>query len=165
MRAVFSLVDRVVEALVVIIFAVIVVVGLAQVSNRYFLNMSLSWSEELQRYGQIWLVFLAVPAAYRRTLHMGIEGLRGRLGSRHRKLLERAIDALWVALGGAIAYGTVLLMGVLKSQRSAGLGLPMHWVYAGVLLGALYMVFVGIRRLLGEDTAAGARRSDEVAGM
>lgn len=147
-----SYIDRVVETVVVIVFAVMITVGAAQVFNRYFLNVSLSWSEELQRYGQIWLVFLAVPIAYRRGMHMGIGGLRNVLGDEGRKWFVRAIDVLWIFLGGAIALGTSQFMGVLSTQRSAGLNLPMNWVYAGILIGACYMVLIGIRRIVGSFT-------------
>ena len=147
MKPVFGAIDRSIEALIVFIFFAIVAVGAAQVFNRYFLNASLSWSEEFQRYGQIWMVFLAIPAAYRRGMHMGVEGLKAMLPERGRDLLIRFIDVLWIGLGGTIAVGTLQLMTVLQTQRSAGLGLPMHWVYGGVLIGALYMVLVGGRRL------------------
>jgi TRAP-type C4-dicarboxylate transport system permease small subunit len=140
-------IDRLVESALIVIFAAMIAVGAAQVFNRYFLNISLSWSEEFQRYGQIWLVFLAVPVAYRRGMHMGIDGLRRFLGENGRRWFTRVIDMLWLVLGGAIALGTWQFMGPLSTQRSAGLSLPMHWVYAGVLLGACYMMLVGLRRL------------------
>jgi TRAP-type C4-dicarboxylate transport system permease small subunit len=131
------------------IFASMICVGTAQVFNRYFLNVSLSWSEEYQRYGQIWLVFFAVPIAYRRGMHMGIEGLRTYLGRSGRIWFVRVVDVLWLVLGGCIALGVIRFMGVLSTQRSAGLNLPMHWVYAGILIGALYMILIGFRRLGG----------------
>lgn len=139
--------DRLVEAVVVVTFAAMIAVGAAQVFNRYFLNVSLSWSEEFQRYGQIWLVFLAVPVAYRRGMHMGISGLRRYLGEPGRRWFTRFIDLCWMLLGGAIALGTLQFMGLLSTQRSAGLNLPMHWVYSGILIGACYMILIGIRRL------------------
>ncbi len=143
-----SYIDRMVETVVVVTFAAMITVGTAQVFNRYFLNVSLSWSEEFQRYGQIWLVFLAVPIAYRRSMHMGIAGLRNYLSDNSRKWFVRTVDLLWIFLGGAIALGTLQFMGVLSTQRSAGLGLPMNWVYAGILIGACYMVLIGIRRIV-----------------
>lgn len=147
MQRVLTVIDRLVETTVVVIFAAMILVGTAQIFNRYFLNASLSWSEEFQRYGQIWLVFLAIPVAYRRGLHMGIEGLRGILGESGRRAMMRAIDILWLVLGGAIALGTLQFMGVLATQRSAGLGLPMDWAYSGILGGAFYIIFIAVRRL------------------
>nr|CAD6596155.1 TRAP transporter small permease [arsenite-oxidising bacterium NT-25]CAD6617442.1 TRAP transporter small permease [Rhizobium sp. Khangiran2] len=142
-----SIVDRLVETIVIVTFAAMIAVGTAQVFNRYFLNVSLSWSEEFQRYGQIWLVFLAIPVAYRRGMHMGIAGLRNVLSESGRRWFVRFIDLCWIGLGIAIALGTYQFMGLLRTQRSAGLGLPMNWVYMGILMGAAYMVLIGIRRI------------------
>lgn len=152
MRRMMSWIDRAVETMVVVLFAAMISVGTAQVFNRYFLNISLSWSEEFQRYGQIWLVFLAVPIAYRRGMHMGIEGLRRYLGESGRRWFMRGLDILWLVLGGSIATGTFRFLGVLSTQRSAGLSMPMHWVYMGVLLGALYMCLISVRRLVASLT-------------
>jgi TRAP-type transport system small permease protein len=148
MRRLMMVIDRAVEAVVIVMFAAMIAVGTAQVVNRYFLNVSLSWSEEFQRYGQIWLVFLAVSVAYRRGMHMGIAGLRNVLGESGQRWFTRAIDVLWLVLGGAIALGTFQFMGLLSTQRSAGLNLPMHWVYSGILIGACYMILIGVRRII-----------------
>jgi TRAP-type C4-dicarboxylate transport system permease small subunit len=161
MGRLMSAIDRTVEAAVIVVFGAMIAVGTAQVFNRYFLNVSLSWSEEFQRYGHIWLVFLAIPIAYRRGMHMGIAGLRNFLGAHGQVWFTRAIDVLWLVLGGAIALGTYRLMGVLSTQRSAGLGLPMHWVYAGVLIGASYMILIGVRRLLASFMGHDPLGSDE----
>lgn len=142
------MIDRAVETSIVAIFGAIVLVGAAQVFNRYVLNYSLSWSEEFQRYGQIWMVFLAIPVAYRRGLHMGIEGLRNILGDAGRRRLVCIIDVLWLVLGGSIAIGTIRFMSLLSTQRSPGMGLPMHWVYGGILLGSVYMLFISVRRIV-----------------
>ena len=74
--------DRAIEMLIFVIFLGIVIVGTMQVCNRFFLNLSLSWSEELQRYGQIWIVFLGIPVAYRHSVHIGMEMLTDRLADR-----------------------------------------------------------------------------------
>ncbi|WEX10914.1 TRAP transporter small permease [Chelativorans sp. AA-79] len=140
-------IDRLVEALVVICFGAIVLVGAAQVFNRYFFNFSLSWSEEFQRYGQIWMIFLAIPVAYRRGMHIGMETLHPILSDTGRRVFLAVVDILWLALAVAMLTGLERLVQVLQMQRSPGLGLPMHWVYGGMILGALYMAFVAVRRL------------------
>jgi TRAP-type C4-dicarboxylate transport system permease small subunit len=140
-------IDRAMETLVFVIFLAIVVVGTLQVFNRFALNVSLSWSEEFQRYGQIWIVFLGIPIAYRRGAHIGLEMLHARLGPAGRRALAVVIELLWIGLAVAILIGTWRLMAFLQFQRSPGLGLRMDWVYGGILGGALYTVLVAARRL------------------
>ena len=54
----FRILDKVLAWLVAAGYAVIVVVGFAQVVFRYVLESPLSWSEELVRYVFVWSVFL-----------------------------------------------------------------------------------------------------------
>jgi len=149
MKSVLNAIDRSVEALVIFCFMAIVVVGAAQVFNRYAFNYSLSWSEEFQRYGQIWMIFLGIPVAYRYGMHIGMESLHSALSARGRRIFIFCIDLLWLVLAIAMLAGLERLVRVLQMQKSPGLGLPMHWVYGGMILGALYMAFVAIRRLIG----------------
>ncbi len=139
--------DRAVELFIFLIFLAIVLVGAAQVTNRFFFNYSLSWSEEFQRYGQIWIVFLGIPVAYRRGAHIGLDLIPARLGRAGRLVFAVIVELLWIGLALAILVGTVQLMHFLRLQHSPGLGLRMDWVYGGILGGAAYTVLVAIRRL------------------
>jgi TRAP-type transport system small permease protein len=145
----FDRLDRGVELLVFVIFLAIVIIGTVQVTNRFLLNASLSWSEEFQRYGQIWIVFLGIPVAYRRGAHIGLDLLPDRLPPAGRRVFSVIVELLWLGLALAIFVGTWRLMGFLQFQRSPGLGLRMDWVYWGIGLGALYTILVALRRLAG----------------
>ncbi len=147
MSKLMNAIDRTIETLTFVIFLAIVLVGTAQVFNRYFLNYSLSWSEEFQRYGQIWIVFLGIPIAYRRGMHIGLETLHGIMAVRGRRTFALAVDLLWIVLGGAILAGMWRLSVPLAFQTSPGMGLPMDWVYGGIDLGAAYIILVAIRRI------------------
>jgi TRAP-type C4-dicarboxylate transport system permease small subunit len=149
MARALALVDRAVETLIFVAFLAIVLVGTAQVVNRYGFNTSLSWSEEFQRYGQIWVVFLGIPVAYRRGMHIGMDMFDGHLSPRGKRIFSLLVDVLWLVLATAIIVGLSRLMSLLRMQHSPGLGLPMHWVYGGMLLGAFYMVLVALRRIAG----------------
>jgi TRAP-type C4-dicarboxylate transport system permease small subunit len=39
-----------------------------------------------------------------------------------------------------------VIMQVAQSQESPGLGIPMHWVYSGMVIGSVYLAFVALRR-------------------
>lgn len=147
MTRLWTSVDRTVEFAIFLIFLMIVVVGTAQVFNRFFLNLSLSWSEELQRYGQIWVVFLGIPVAYRHGVHIGMETLTSRIPDRSRAIFFAVVDILWIGLAVALILGTERLAQFLQFQRSPGMGLRMDLVYAAIPIGAVYMIIVALRRL------------------
>ena len=139
--------DRTIQAIVVCIFAAMLSVGIAQIFNRYVLNSSLSWSEEFQRFCHIWIVFLTIPIVYQRGGHIGIDYVAKALPAGGRKAALAIVNLAWLVLGAAIAWTTWSLMAVAARQTSPGLGLRMDWVYAGLLVGGVYLVVVAIRQL------------------
>lgn len=134
------IIDKLAEYLLVLLFATMLIVGGMQVFNRFLLNYSLSWSEELQKFAFIWLVFLAIPVAYRRQAHLRVDGLVSKLPEALRLPIAWAVQALWLTLGIFLMTLTWKLMQVAKYQVSAGLGLSMSWVYCGMVVGGAYLV-------------------------
>lgn len=159
---VLRLADRVSEWLVIALFAAIVLVGGLQVLSRYAFNASLSWSEELQRYGLIWIVFIALVVGYRRGAHIGMGLFLEKLPAVVQKPMGWAIDLLWLGLGFAMVFYTAFYksaagMSFITSvgrQRSAGMGLRMDVVYACILIGGAYLTLAAghnlLRRAAGE---------------
>lgn len=54
-----DLVDKVVREICIFLMFVMLVLVLLQVVSRYFLPVSLSWTEELARFTMLWLIFLS----------------------------------------------------------------------------------------------------------
>ena len=155
-------IDRGVEWAVIVLFMTITVVGGLQVFFRYVLNLPLAWSEGVQIYGHIWIVFLTVPIAYNRGAHIVTTLLFDRLPPRLRRTVTVAVDLVWLWLGASTFVYTIRLVRVATFQVSPWLDIPMSWVYLGMLAGAAYLVLVALRRLAGHF-----RRSDDggVAGQ
>ncbi len=145
---VMMLVHRTFEASAIAIFAVIVVVAVLQVVNRSFVGASLSWSEELQRYGHIWLVLIAITVAYRRGAHIGVDLLHDYLSPRNTGRIRIAIDAAWVLTGVLIIASTWKLLAIASRQVSPGIGVTMDKVYFGFVIGGAYLALTGIEQLV-----------------
>jgi len=142
-------IDRIMEIIIAALFILMVIVGGLQVFNRFLLNQSLSWSEELQKFCHIWIIFLTIPLAYNRGAHIGMQVLLNKLSPRIQKYFTVFFDLLWLILALAISYYSLVIMGVAKFQSSAGLGIRMDWVYSGLVVGGLYLFLVSIRKLVG----------------
>ena len=147
MERLFRAVDRAVEFALFAMFLVFTVVGGLQVFNRFVLGLPLSWSEEFQKFGHIWMVMLAVPVAYRRGAHLGMDMLLRLMPQGLQRGVGLLTEALWLLLALAIGRYTLVIMDVARSQDSPGLGLPMSWVYSGLVVGSVYLAFVALRRL------------------
>ena len=146
-RNLFRSVDRSVEYMLFLMFLAFTLVGGLQVFNRFVLGLPLSWSEEFQKFGHIWMVMLAVPVAYRRGAHLGMDMLLRLLPGWSQRAVALVTEVLWLVLAVSIGYYTQAIMVVARNQDSPGLGLPMHWVYSGMVLGAVYLGFVALRRI------------------
>ncbi len=152
MERAFASIDRAVEGLVAAIFAAMVVVGLLQVFNRFVLNSSLSWSEEAQIFGHIWIVFLAIPIAYRRGAHLYVETFRRRLPDRAGAAFDLLVELLWAGFAVALAYLSYRVALVAALQESPGLEIPMSYPYYGVVVGGVYLLFIALRRIAAQVT-------------
>jgi len=141
--------DRSAELLVAAIFALIVCVALLQVFNRFALNSSLSWSEELQIFGHIWIVFLGIPIAYRRGAHLYIETFCDMLPAAPRAAFNLIVELTWAAFAVSLMVLGWMVARVAHMQESPGLELPMSFPYSGMVVGGLYLLIVAARRIAG----------------
>ena len=143
----FRGIDRTVEYGLFLIFLAFTLVGGLQVFNRFVLGLPLSWSEEFQKFGHIWMVMLAIPVAYRRGAHLGMDMLLRLFPAPAQRVVGFLTEALWLVLALAIGWYTVAIMQIARNQDSPGLGIPMDRVYVGMVVGSLYLAFVALRRL------------------
>ncbi len=136
------------EILVSILFAAMIAVGALQVFNRFFFNISISWSEEFQKYAFIWLVFIAIPLAYNKMAHLRVDSLVDMFPPALQRVLGLFSDVLWALLGIALVILTWRIMKVTQFQESPGLGISMSWVYCGMLVGGAYLVLCVVARFM-----------------
>ncbi len=148
MRAVLNAVDRAMEFALFAIFLAFSLVGGLQIFNRFVLGLPLSWSEEFQKFGHVWMVFIAIPVAYRKGAHIGMDAILMRMPNGMQRAIALISEIMWLILALAIGVYTERLMEVAKFQDSPGLGLRMDWVYAGMVLGAAYLALIALRRIV-----------------
>jgi TRAP-type C4-dicarboxylate transport system permease small subunit len=147
LKSVFAWIDRGVEYAVAAIFAAMCAVGLLQVFNRFVLNRSLSWSEEFQIYCHVWIVFLAIPIAYRHGAHLSVDSLRKLFPRRLGAVFDLFIELLWIWFAVALTWLSWKVSEVAKLQSSPGLEMPMSYVYYGMVVGGAYLLLVVLRRV------------------
>jgi TRAP-type C4-dicarboxylate transport system permease small subunit len=150
MRALFAAIDRSIEILVATIFAGMVLIGFFQVFSRFVLNATPSWSEEIQIFGHIWLVFLAIPIAYRRGAHFTVEALRRQYTTGMNKMFDLMVECLWAGFAITTAYYSYRVSLVAGRNVSPGLEIPMSYPYYGMIIGSVYLLLLVIRRIAGE---------------
>jgi len=136
---VWSWVEKLVLAVIVMLMSVLVLVTSYQVFSRYVLNHPLRWSEELSRYLLVWIVFLGAWAALKEGRHLGMDILSRRIPPQWRPRLGVFVDAVVLAFLVAVLSIAPEILEITSRQRSAVLRVPMSLVYLAFPVGAALM--------------------------
>ena len=111
-----------------------------QFFTRYVLNNSLAWTEEIARYGLMWLAFIGGAVVTRRRSHIAVELLENVLPQgRLRTGLRIFIEIVKLGFLGLLAYFSVTIVERMHNQRMTVFDLPMSIVYAGIGFGCFLM--------------------------
>ena len=144
-----QMVNRVIDAIVAVLIALMVLdVGIGVVF-RYLLNNPLSWTEELARYLMIWAAALAIAAAVFRREHIGFTLLIDMVPPTARRVFILVFDLI------ILIFFAVLFIFGLKffitglAQNTMSLGVTMAVAYAAVPVAAsiaiVQTLFLAIR--------------------
>ena len=128
-----------------------------QVGARYLLDRPPSWTEELARYLQVWLVLLAAPVCLRRGLHLGFDYLTPRLPPGARRLVRTAVASLTACFSLTLTAFGIRLLAVAGLQTSPALGISMVWAYLALPLSGLLMTMAAAGCILSERRGDDAR--------
>lgn len=130
------------RALISGLMAVITLLTLAQVFWRYVLEQPLQWSEELARYGFVWVTFLGAAVLFRLPDgHPAIDAMYLIVGTNAQRVMDIVRRLVVIAGSLAIAVGGFRMMQLQWSQLSPSIELPMTWIYLAMFVGPLIGVF------------------------
>ena len=112
-----------------------------QFFTRYILNDSLSWTEEIARYGLMSLAFIGGAVVTRKKSHIAVELLSNLMKpGRLRSALLALVDFITLAFMALLAYFSVTIIVRMHTQTMTVFELPMSIVYGGVGLGCFMML-------------------------
>ena len=121
-------------------FWALAVIVFLQFFTRYVLNDSLAWTEEIARYGLIWVTFIGAAVVVRKNTHIAVEMLLHFLPAGSARVLLALVDLAKLAFMGLLAYFSVAIVERMQWQRMVIIDLPMSIVYGGVALGCFLML-------------------------
>jgi len=133
-----------------------------QFFTRYVLNDSLAWTEEIARYGLMWVVFIGGAMVTRRNTHIAVELLSNVMRpGRLRAALLAAVDVIKLGFLGLLAYLSWTIIDRMGIQRMTVFDLPMSYVYWGICFGCVLM-FIRQALNLWRNARDGWRRPDDI---
>ncbi len=122
--------EKVFRYTVMILLALMVVIVFANVVSRYYLHVSLAWSEEIARFMLVWLVFLGSFLAYIQDEHLGLDILVKRFPPLLRKSVAVGANLLVIFALYAVMEGGYLMMVANFDWLSAAAEIPQGYIYA-----------------------------------
>lgn len=131
-----------------LILAVMAGAVFLQVVLRYIGWAAFDGLDEVPRYLFVWLVMIGAAAAMHRGEHTVLGYFRDRLGRRGRALSVALVNAAGIALFVSFIHLSFTLVPNTHLQTSAGLGLPLSYVYAAMPVGSVLIILPMARVLV-----------------
>lgn len=143
MKAFRNGLDKVMGILCSTILAAMVLVVLYQVFARKVLNNPNTVTEELVRFGLVWVSMLASAYVVGKKGHLCVTLLSDNLNEKGRRFLEIIVQVLFLLFAAIIMiYGGWQASLVTMGQISPSLSIPMGYVYLAVpVSGAIMLVY------------------------
>jgi TRAP-type C4-dicarboxylate transport system permease small subunit len=119
-----------------LILAVMTAAVFFQVVTRYLGYAGFEGLDEVPRYLFVWLVMIGAAAAAHRGEHTALHYFRDRLTPRGQAFARVFTTAAAILLFLAMIKASLVLVPNAQLQRSAGLDLPLGYVYLAVPVGS-----------------------------
>jgi TRAP-type transport system small permease protein len=124
-----------------VIFWSLAFIVFLQFFTRYVLNDSLAWTEEIARYGLMWVTFIGGAVVTRKRSHIAVELLSNLLpAGRLRSILLAGVDIVTLCFIALLAYFSVTIVERMHYQRMTVFDVPMSVVYGGIAFGCFLML-------------------------
>lgn len=153
MKKVYEFLNKLATPLEKVIFAfagagmaLIAVIIFIQVVFRV-LGRSLSWSEEISRYIEVWIVFLTAGYALGKGQHICMDLLIHVLPKKVNFILEKVNAVICIIFAGICTYYSYLYMMSERMQMFASMNISKVWVYISMVIGFVLCIFYSVMNL------------------
>ncbi len=147
------LLRRAADAFGVLLFALLFVVFVIQITARFVFNQPLAWTDEAATILYLWVVLWGAAVVCRDKEHVAFDLLYQKAFAPTRRRMALAAAVLVGGLAAWALPGSLDYIWFMRRESTAVMGLPFHWVFLpfGLLLIALVVRYVWrVVRLLGK---------------
>ncbi|MBR0234247.1 MAG: TRAP transporter small permease [Synergistaceae bacterium] len=163
---IFSLIDTLfVWACFIILGGMTFLISL-QVFFRYVMNAPLAWTEELARFGFIWMTFFAGYLGARKAQHISVELIQDMFPKSVKKGMQFISYIIAAVFFFVVSYYLMSLWGRLARQVSPALKIHMNHIYLGILIGSIFMgvayIYEALKAVFGDPNKT--EKKEEIGG-
>lgn len=148
-RKLSDTINKVSMTICVALLGAMVVITFVQIICRVFFT-ALSWSEELARYLLIWSSLLGAGCVYKSGSNIAVLFVQNLLPEKMKKLAKILVHILCGVFFALAIYHGIRYMGLMGTQKSAALHIPMKFMYLAIPIGCGIMEFHALDAILGE---------------
>lgn len=147
MQQIYKTINRLIESLLIFIFALLVIDVLWQVFARYVIGQSNSFTEELARFAMIWLAILGAAYLNGQRGHLAIDIFLQKLSpdkKRKKLIIIESLMLLFALVVLVIGGGNLVYITSHLGQTSSALQVPLGFVYSIVPFSGLLIIFYSV---------------------
>lgn len=146
--AVIKIIRKINDIAAICLMSILAICVIAQVICRYALGAPLTWSEELARYMQIWMVMLGAAVMMRKGGHLAIDLVTASLPPKAKKVTDFiAFVAIIVFFFIVVKEGIPVAMNAMK-QHSPAMQANMGYIYMALPVGGALILMETLIRFV-----------------
>ena len=127
---------------------------MAEVVVRYFTSAGLGWPNEVPNILFPWLIMGGIVIGANRGAHIAAEFIRGHLSKEQLRVLLMAINLLVAVVFAALAWLSLDVIAITKTQVFPITGIGQAWAYASMLFGFGGIALASVLNVIREAYAA-----------
>ena len=135
-----------------LMFALMVIMVLTlfiQVINRFLLQWSLGWTQEVAIYSLFWLVMIGMSVALRRNIHLTVDFILTKLNQSYRRYYQIGIHVVLIYILSIILYqGIGFTFKTGTSMLSPGIGIKLLYIYAALPIASAISILFLIHNIM-----------------
>ncbi len=141
-------ITKILSIMLVVIFGAITIIYFMQVFVRYVLNMGFTWTEEISRYGMIWLIFLGVGWIVLNDEHIKVSVIEDALKGVPQNVLRIIQDIFCLAFAVMVFIFSFSQLKICSLSVSANTGISNIVPYIVIPIGMVVRAWGYIARLI-----------------
>jgi len=139
-----KIIRRITETTIVILFIILISAVLIQVISRYVFNNPPSWTEELARYCQVWLIILTSSICIKKGNHLAVDYLSHKFSIKTNRIIKFTISILIVMYLCVVVVFGIRLVAVGDYQVSPAMQIKMSYIYLIFPIGGFIMLLEAV---------------------
>jgi TRAP-type C4-dicarboxylate transport system permease small subunit len=131
-------------------FSLMAVISFAQVLSRFLLNHSIFWSEEICRYGLVWITMVGASLLVNGNRMIAMTFAVQKFPQKLQRIFFISFNMFVNVFLAFVIYGGARLTFMTASQISVSTGIPMGYVYSIIPIGCFFMLVNSIALMIKE---------------